>query len=112
LILIYAQPLTRILSLTRDDVNTAGGRVAVHLGAEPLQLPEPLGGRTGAVMTVAAALPATILAELLGISETSASKWYQLAAGANGALRRPAEGTLRGSERTSHARSRPLTSTR
>jgi hypothetical protein len=32
-------------------------------------------------MALASALPPTILAELLGISESSASKWYRLAGG-------------------------------
>ncbi len=32
-------------------------------------------------MTLAGALPPSILAELLGISESSASKWYRLAGG-------------------------------
>jgi hypothetical protein len=40
-----------------------------------------LGGRTAAILTLAAALPLTILAEMLGISESSASKWYRLANG-------------------------------
>jgi hypothetical protein len=37
-------------------------------------------GRTGATISLAA-LPSTILAELLGLSDTSASKWYQLDGG-------------------------------
>ena len=40
-----------------------------------------LGGRAAAILTLAAARPPTILAELLGISETSASKFYRLAGG-------------------------------
>jgi hypothetical protein len=40
-----------------------------------------LGGRTAAMMTLAALLSPMILAELLGISETSASKCYRLAGG-------------------------------
>ena len=135
LILIYAQRLTRILSLKMDDVAIEGDRVCIHLGREPVELPEPLaqltatlarnpagrastaiagaeprwlfqgmrvgeplshsrasrrlkrigvrtlGGRTSAIGSLAAALPPTILAELLGISDTSASKWYRLAGG-------------------------------
>lgn len=53
-----------------------------------------LEGRTSAILTLAAALPPTILAELLGISETSASKWYRLAGGEWGryaALDHPSE---------------------
>jgi hypothetical protein len=40
-----------------------------------------LGGRTSAIATLASALSPTILAELLGISETTACKWYRLAGG-------------------------------
>jgi hypothetical protein len=41
----------------------------------------PLEGRTAALLTLAAALPPPLLAEMLGISETSAGKWYRLAGG-------------------------------
>lgn len=135
LILIYAQPLTRILALSVDDVAVERGRVWIHLGRESVDLPEPLGqltaalardptgrastaiagapspwlfqgmrigqplshahaakrlkrlgvrplgGRTAAILTLAAALPPTILADMLGISETSASKFYRVAGG-------------------------------
>ena len=40
-----------------------------------------LGGRTGAIVTRAAALPPTILAELLGIPDTGGSKRYRVAGG-------------------------------
>jgi len=147
LILIYAQPLTRILALKIEDVMINDGeRVYLRLGRDPLELPDPLAhltatlarnpagrastaiagvkppwlfqgmrvgeplsqsrasrrlnrvgvrtlsGRTSAIMSLAAALPPTILAELLGISESGASKWYTLAGGewnryaANGGL--------------------------
>jgi hypothetical protein len=135
LVLIYAQPVSRILALTIDDVWIHPDRVSLSLGPARVELPEPLAhlaarlagdpagrattavagaqprwlfqgmrvgqqldygylqrrlkrlgikplqGRTGAVITLAAALPPTLLAEMLGISETSASKWYRLAAG-------------------------------
>jgi hypothetical protein len=135
LILIYIQPLTRVLALRIDDVVIESDQVDLRLGRDRLELPEPLaqltatlarnpagrastaiagaeppwllqrmrvgeplshsrvrrplncldvrtlGGRTSAIMTVAAALPPTILAELLGISESGASKWYRLAGG-------------------------------
>jgi site-specific recombinase XerC len=135
LLLIYAQPLTRIVGLTVDQVTVTGDQVTIALGNGPLELPEPLAqltatlvrdrrvrastaassdasrwlfpgmrvgrpldyshfqrrlsrlgipplpGRTGAVIALAGALPPTILAELLGISETTASKWYGLAGG-------------------------------
>jgi hypothetical protein len=135
LVLIYAQPLTRILALSVDDVIVDGDRVRIQLGREPVELPAPLaqmsvalarnpagpastaiagaaapwlfqglrigeplshshaarrlkrlgirtlGGRTAAILTLAAALPPTMLAELLGISESSASRWHRLAGG-------------------------------
>ena len=135
LILIYAQPLTRILALKTDDVIIDSDHVYLRLGRDPLELSEPLAeltatlarnpagrastaiagaqspwlfqgmrvggplsqsrasrrlsrvgvrtlrGRTSAITSLAAALLLTILAELLGISESGASKWYTLAGG-------------------------------
>jgi len=135
LLLVYAQPLTRIVGLTVDQVTVAGDQVTIAPGNGTLELPEPLAqltatlartrrarastaaspdpspwlfpgmrvgrpldytyfqrrlnrlgipplaGRTGAVIALAGTLPPTILAELLGISETTASKWYRLAGG-------------------------------
>ena len=42
LVLLYAQPVSRILMLTSDRVVTNGRDVVIHLGASPLELPEPL----------------------------------------------------------------------
>jgi hypothetical protein len=42
LLLIYAQPLTRIVGLSVDRVTVAGDRVTITLGNGPLELPEPL----------------------------------------------------------------------
>jgi len=135
LVLLYAQPVSRILMLTSDRVVTNGPDVVIHLGATPLELPEPLaqltvtlarerpgrastatGGaappwlfqgmrvgtpldetyfhrrlkrlgitplraRTGALISLAGSMPPTILADLIGISESGAGKWYQLAGG-------------------------------
>jgi hypothetical protein len=135
LLLVYAQPLTRIVALTADQVTVHRDRVTIALGDGALELPEPLAhltatlaqtrrarastaaartvppwlfpgmrvgqpldyaylqrrlgrlgirplaGRTSAVMTIAGALPPTILADLLGISETTATKWYRIAGG-------------------------------
>ncbi len=39
--LLYAQPLTRILSLTLDDVIQKDGQVAIRLGDPPAPVPEP-----------------------------------------------------------------------
>ena len=41
LVVLYAQPLVRICALTTDDVATDGAIVAVRLGGDRLELPEP-----------------------------------------------------------------------
>jgi hypothetical protein len=41
LMLLYAQPLTRILSLTIDDVLHEDGEVTIRLGEPPVPVPEP-----------------------------------------------------------------------
>ncbi len=42
LIALYAQPLSRIVALTTDDVLVDGDNVRLKLGPDPLDLPEPL----------------------------------------------------------------------
>jgi len=42
LVSLYAQPLSRIVRLTTDDVIVADSRIQLRLGAEPLDLTEPL----------------------------------------------------------------------
>jgi hypothetical protein len=136
LVLIYAQPASRIVTLTIDDVtHTTERNVRLRLGRVPVELPEPLSdlvarlaadppqplstattgvargwlfaskrigqpmtsdhlmrrlrrigvrplaGRTGAILNLAGTLPPSILAELLGITESTASDWHQLAGG-------------------------------
>ncbi|WP_329168994.1 hypothetical protein OG709_34855 [Streptomyces sp. NBC_01267] len=44
LVLLYAQPLTRIARLTTDDVLHEDGEVLVRLGDPPSPVPEPLAG--------------------------------------------------------------------
>jgi hypothetical protein len=44
LVAIYAQPLTRISRLTVSDLIVEPERLAVCLGASPVELPEPLAG--------------------------------------------------------------------
>lgn len=41
LIVLYAQPLARIVALTTDDVIITGDSVQLRLGADALELPEP-----------------------------------------------------------------------
>lgn len=43
LLLVFAQPLTRLARLTVDDVDDHARPVRLRLGADPLELPEPLG---------------------------------------------------------------------
>lgn len=42
LVLLFAQPISRLVLLTRDDVQQRQGGVFISLGREPLLLPEPL----------------------------------------------------------------------
>lgn len=42
LILLFAQPITRMLQLTPTDVDQDNGIVTLRLGREPLELPDPL----------------------------------------------------------------------
>ncbi|WP_432850493.1 hypothetical protein ACQPXB_08065 [Amycolatopsis sp. CA-161197] len=44
LMLLYAQPLTRILKLTLDDVLDADGELSIRLGDPPIPVPEPFAG--------------------------------------------------------------------
>lgn len=44
LMLLYAQPLTRILRLTTDDVLHDNGEVSIRLGEPPTPVPEPFAG--------------------------------------------------------------------
>jgi len=43
LVVLYAQPLARIVTLTRQDVSRDGSTIQISLGPERLELPEPLG---------------------------------------------------------------------
>ena len=42
LVLLYAQPLGRILRLTIDDIDTTGPDVLLHLGNPPTPVPQPV----------------------------------------------------------------------
>jgi hypothetical protein len=44
LVLLYGQQLSRIVTLTRDQVNEHDGIIRLHLGVTHIDLPEPLGG--------------------------------------------------------------------
>jgi hypothetical protein len=41
LLLLYAQPVTRLVRLTVDDVIDHGGQVSIRLGNPPTPVPEP-----------------------------------------------------------------------
>jgi hypothetical protein len=123
LLLLYAQPLTRIARLRRSDIQEHEGTVGITLARGVLALPEPLGrfasevrknagtsdwlfpgrhagghltadqilvrlkfhritsrtGRHGALLALAARLPAPILAERLGFHPARAAKWVRTA---------------------------------
>ena len=135
LVLIFAQPISRIAKLTAEDIHDDVEPVRISLGREPLELPEPLGAltvrlkherpglattatgtspsqwlfpglrldasihpehlrhrlkrygitarsaRAAALTDLAQVLPAAILADLLGISESQAARWTQAANG-------------------------------
>ena len=133
LVLLFAQPVSRVLALTVDDIATYGQRLTIRLGREPVELPAPLDqlvltlareprghattaatttrwllpgmrldaplshehyrrrlkkigitalpARTGALASLAAQMPPAILADLLGLSESSAAHWCALAGG-------------------------------
>jgi len=42
LVLLFAQPISRLVLLAREDIQQRQGRVFISLGPEPLLLPEPL----------------------------------------------------------------------
>lgn len=42
LVVLYAQQLSRIVTLTTDDIAITGDNVRLHLGPDPVELPEPL----------------------------------------------------------------------
>lgn len=44
LVLLFAQPVSRIVRLTLDHVHTSDNEVRLQLGREPVLLPEPLAG--------------------------------------------------------------------
>lgn len=44
LVLLYGQPLSRIVAITRDQVRPHHGGVSLHLGVTDIEIPEPLGG--------------------------------------------------------------------
>ena len=124
LLLLYGQPVTRIVMLRRDQIHLEHGRVLLQLGDEPIALPPPLASlvrqqhahaegpwlfpgakhgthlgperlcrrlgelgvqvctaRAGALLALAAAVPAPILAELLGYHDDTTNHWRRAAAG-------------------------------
>lgn len=42
LLLLYGQPVTRIVTLRLDQIHLVDGRVLLQLGDEPIELPPPL----------------------------------------------------------------------
>ena len=145
-VLLYAQPLSRVATMTTDQVATTETGVTVRFGAQSIAVPEPLGGfittlaaigrqhhigigapastiwlfpghlpgrpitalrlgqrltpfgidaragRRAAQTQLAAEVPAVVLAEMLGISVSTAVNWVHAAGGdwANYAARQAA----------------------
>jgi hypothetical protein len=124
LLLLYGQPVTRIVTLRLDQIRLDPERVRIQLGDEPIELPPPLASlvrqqhieaagpwlfpgakpgthlgperlqrrlhelgihagiaRAGALLALAAAVPAPILAELLGYHDDTTNHWRRVAAG-------------------------------
>lgn len=134
LVLVFAQPISRLVLLRTDDVVTVGATVTIRFGAEHTEIPEPLGalvlalkakprglattavtgkpgwlfpglmvgsaltsermrlrlaalgirgraGRGSALLRLARELPAPILADMLGIAESTADDWVRAAGG-------------------------------
>jgi hypothetical protein len=133
LVIVYAQPLTRVNRLTVSDLIMQPGRVAIRLGSSPIEIPEPLAAyvrelvadrrpqprkvhlrsdtgwlfiganpgrpisqytlasrlrrhgiepgrhRRAALYQLAAEMPAAVVADLLGISPSTANTWSRLA---------------------------------
>jgi hypothetical protein len=133
LVLLFAQPISRLVLLTKNDIHESKGQLFIRLGREPLMLPEPLAtlarqltqresapastgvkpdsspwlfpglrldtplheeamrrrlrrlgitgraARNAAAQQLAKTLPAAVLADMLGVHETTAEDWTQLA---------------------------------
>lgn len=131
LVLLYAQPVSKVVALTTDDLATADGGTYIRLGPEPLLLPPPLdalvlslpiaklfgaasaladerwlfpgkwaghhqhptslmrrlnqlgiatrAGRNAAMLHLAATVPPAVIASLLGISISAATRWAEYA---------------------------------
>jgi hypothetical protein len=43
LVVLFGQPLTRIVTLRTSDIHVTSQSVVIHLGREPVELPQPLG---------------------------------------------------------------------
>jgi len=50
-VLLYGQQLSRIVGLTRDQVEVSAGSTRLHLGTTPLDVPPPLGGLVSRLAT-------------------------------------------------------------
>jgi integrase len=51
LVLLYAQPVVKITSLTLDDITGDAGHIRVRLGIAPVPVPEPFGALIAAYIT-------------------------------------------------------------
>ena len=97
IVLLYAQPLSRVVRLTIDDVIQDGNQVLLRLGDPPSPLPAPVAdlgipataGRACAIRQHVLDMPAPIVAEALGYHHVTTAK---LAAQSGGTWSRYAPG--------------------
>ncbi|WP_208024309.1 hypothetical protein [Amycolatopsis pithecellobii] len=73
IVLLYAQPLSRIVRLTVDDLGRDGDQVLLRLGEPPSPVPAPVAelllawiGRTAAIQPHVLTIPAPVVADALG----------------------------------------------
>lgn len=67
-VLLYAQPLSRVVAMTVDAITTTDNRVSVHFGTQALTVPEPLAAHLTTLI-------ATGRSHHIGIGSTAPSPW-------------------------------------
>ncbi|MGW8567146.1 hypothetical protein [Isoptericola sp. NPDC055881] len=85
LVLVFAQPIARIVRLRRDDVTIAPDSVIVHLAGAPMQQLRPLfsslAARLGTPTELARQTPVAILAKALGYTAATLEKHAAVSGG-------------------------------
>ena len=79
--LLFSWPLNEILTITHDRIEERdNGRVLLTFDTIPIELPPGLSQLVAALFALASQIPAPVLAEITGISQTVAIRWAALAA--------------------------------